>query len=363
VLGCTLTLALLAGACTADTPQSSDDKPSKDQPRDAEEAVLDAFDDYRVVGGFSASHGNKDVDDFLLDLIRNPELPNQVDDIVIECGNAYHQDTLDRYVAGEDVSIDDVRLVWRTSSQPECGFSTFTEQLVPLVRRINEALPADEQLRVLAGDPPLNWDEIDSIEKFEQLTDREGHLAAVMESEVLSQDRRALMLYGINHMRHAPGTAVAQYEANGYDGVTYVIDDHQGFGNLDPALSDDNDELEARMAEWPVPSVIDIEGTWLEELDAVYFNDPLPGDDQAQGNPGVDAYLYVGPRDGLLREPRSAQAMNDEAYLAELEARSDRLGMEPESPWRPDMIIQMEAAAGALQYDPDLQMPGPGAES
>jgi hypothetical protein len=356
-LGLSSGLCVLAmvSACAADSGGSGKPDPERDdgRPRDAQEAVLDAFDDYRVVGGFSASHGNKDVDDFLLALIRNPELPTRVDDIVVECGNAFYQDVLDRYVAGEDVPVSDVRQVWRTTSQPECGFSTFVEQLVPLVRRVNEDLPDDRKLRVLAADPPLDWSQIDSTEELEQATDRDGHAASLMETEVLSKDRTALMLFGINHMRHRPGTTVGQYEERGYDGVTYVIDDHQGFGNQDPTLSQDNDELEARMADWPVPSIVEIEGTWLADLDTPYFNDPLPGDDGGKGNPGVDAYLFVGPRDGLLREARSAQAMTDEDYLAELNEIADRLGEPPDSPRRPDTIREMEAGGGVFLYDPD----------
>ncbi|OLF05923.1 hypothetical protein BLA60_34215 [Actinophytocola xinjiangensis] len=317
------------------------------RPRDAQRAILDAFDDHQVVGGFSASHGNKDVDDFLLDLVRNPDLPAAVDDIVIECGNAFHQDLLDDYVNGADV---DVRPVWRTTSQPECGFSVFVEQLVPLVRRINEGLPDDRRLRVLAADPPLDWSRIDSVEELERLSDRDGFAASLMADEVLARGRKALMFFGINHMRHRPGTLVGQYEARGYDGLTFVIDDHQGFGNQDPGLRRRNDELEDRMADWPVPSVIEIENTWLADLDAPYFNDPLPGDDQGKGNPGVDGYLFVGRRDGLLREGRSAQAMTDETYLAQLDDIADRLGEPADSPWR--TVRRREASEGVFLYEP-----------
>jgi hypothetical protein len=320
--------------------------------------VLAAFDRYQVVGGFSAFHGSKGVDDFLLDLVRHPEFPSEVDDIVIECGNAFYQDVLDPYVAGEDVPFAEVQQVWRTLSQVECGFSTFAEQLVSLVRRINQELPEDDKLRILAGEPPLDWSQVDSRDDLEQ--DRDAHIASVMENEVLSQERRALMLYGINHMRHLEGTAVGQYEAAGYDGVTYVIDDHQGFGNRDAALRADNDELEARMADWPVPSIARIEGTWLEELDTAYFNDTLPGEDEGQGNPGVDAYLYVGPRDGLLGSLRSAQALTDAGYLAELRERADRLGEPPDSARRPETILAMEAAGGVFLFDAERQGPGPG---
>src|SRR5476651_360374 len=73
------------------------------KPKPAQKAVLDLFHKYEVVG-MSAAHGEKDLDDFILALIRNPEFPNKVNDIAVECGNSFYQPILDRYIAGEDVS-------------------------------------------------------------------------------------------------------------------------------------------------------------------------------------------------------------------------------------------------------------------
>lgn len=362
LLWCALCVVLLGVACDIGSgggdQAAADSNRGRPRPRDAQDAVLEAFDDYQVVGGFSALHGSKGVDEFLLDLIRNPELPGTVDDIAFECGNALHQGVLDRYIAGEDVPLAEVRKVWRDGTQVECGFATFLEQMIPLVRRINQGLPDDDKLRVLACNPPVDWSRVDSVEDLEE--DRAQHTATIMEQEVLSQGRQALMLFGINHMRHVEGTAVGIYEANGYDGLTYVIDDHQGFGNQDPALREDNDELESRMARWPRPSIVEIEGTFLEDLDTAYFNDVLPGEDQGTGNPGVDAYLYLGPRDSLLRSPRSAQAMTDEAYIAELRDRAARVGAGPDSPRHPDNIFRTEAEAGPFLFDPDRAPAGNG---
>jgi len=52
------------------------------------------------VAGTSPAHGVKDVDDFLLDLIRDPDLPGKVNDIAVECGNSLYQSILDRYIDG-----------------------------------------------------------------------------------------------------------------------------------------------------------------------------------------------------------------------------------------------------------------------
>src|SRR5271168_4598491 len=71
-------------------PKGTDPKPA-----DATTAILAAFDKYEVVG-LSAAHDNKDLDDFVLHLVRNPAFATKVNDIVVECGNSFYQPTLDR---------------------------------------------------------------------------------------------------------------------------------------------------------------------------------------------------------------------------------------------------------------------------
>jgi hypothetical protein len=53
-------------------------------PEPAVPAILAAFDKYEVVG-MSEGHGMKDVDDFILSLIRNPAFSDKVNDIEVEC--------------------------------------------------------------------------------------------------------------------------------------------------------------------------------------------------------------------------------------------------------------------------------------
>ena len=97
--------------------------------------MLAAFDKYEVVG-LPAAHGMKDLDDFILSLIRNPSFSEKVNDIEVECGNSLYQPVLDRYIAGEDVAFTEVRKVWRNTTVSMCGTSGFYEQFFPLVRSI-----------------------------------------------------------------------------------------------------------------------------------------------------------------------------------------------------------------------------------
>ena len=87
--------------------QPPNPKGSNPKPEDATKAILAAFDQYEVIG-MGAAHGNKDLDDFILDLIRNPTLPGKNSDIAVECGNSLYQPILDRYIAGDNVALSEI---------------------------------------------------------------------------------------------------------------------------------------------------------------------------------------------------------------------------------------------------------------
>ncbi|MEU8333229.1 hypothetical protein [Micromonospora sp. NPDC048839] len=336
-LTCLAAVALAAGAALlAATPsESSPPAPTGARPQEAQKAILAAFDRYDVVAGASPN-------DIFLDLIRNPAFPGKVDVIAVECGNSLYQPLLDRYIAGEDVPLATVRQVWRNTTQPTCGFSAFYERLFPLVREVNKSLPRAEKLRVLACDPPIDWNTVTSPEGLAPFEERDRTIAALMKKEVLAKDRKALMLFGISHLLHGGGSAVAMYEQE-FPGVTYTIATHFGFQK-------DNEKLEQRLAGWPVPSVVPFAGTWLGQLDASYFESRPGQPPAAKGYPGADAYLYTGPRALILRQQIAASTVLDTAYLAELRRRAAATEDPPGGLMRPETFFQRELESGALEF-------------
>lgn len=182
-------------------------------------------------------------------LIRDPAFPTKVNDIAVECGNSLYQPVLDRYIAGEDVPFTEVRKVWRNTTQPMCGYSGFFEQLFPLVRAINQKLPTTQRLRVLAGDPPIDWDKVKISEEAMNTANREASIVSVMEKEVLSKHRKALMLFGTFHLMHGTEDfAVSTYEKD-YPHLTFVISDLGVYDTNRPAASI------SPFALWPNPSI------------------------------------------------------------------------------------------------------------
>ena len=78
------------------------------------DAVLQAFNTHRLVG-VGEIHGLQTHGDALTLLLADPRLPDVVDDIVVEFGNALYQNTIDRFIAGQPVADADLRHVWRNT--------------------------------------------------------------------------------------------------------------------------------------------------------------------------------------------------------------------------------------------------------
>lgn len=324
-------------------------------PEPAIPAVLAAFDRYDVVA-INAGHGRKDLDDFLLALVRDPRFPDRVNDIAVECGNSRHQPVLDRYIAGLDVPFTEVRKVWRDTTQLMCSYSGFYQQLFPLVRAINQRLPPHKRLRVLAGDPPIDWDQVRTRDDVGRHFQRDETMAAVVEKEVLARHRKALVLAGTFHLMHGQASnAVSTYEKR-YPRVTFVISD---LGNHDTS----------RFASWPNPSLVPTKGTWLGALQPSDIWDGglriidckvqhvFPPELQRPVEQLVDAFLYLGPRDLRLVEPIPADIALDQEYMTELQRR-DALTAPPGGP-PPMSLEELRAEIVQAAQQPILRPPPP----
>ena len=129
-------------------------------PVNAIDGILAAF-ETRTIVALPDAHGSEQAHAFLLSLIRDPRFVRTVDDIVVEFGNARYQDVADRFVRGEEVRYESLRLVWRNHTQPSVSADfTHYKEFFGAVRAANAAAAGGRTLRVLLGDPPIDWDAI-----------------------------------------------------------------------------------------------------------------------------------------------------------------------------------------------------------
>jgi hypothetical protein len=182
--------------------------------RPARDLVLSAFEHYALVAvSEGAGHGQLETRDFLATLVRDRRFAPTARNLVIEFGNARYQAVMDRYVTGGPVTRDELRHVWEDTTQISGVWSLpMYEQMLADVRSANAGLPPAQRLRVIAGDPPIDWSAVTSPADEDMNDWRDAHFAHVIEREVMRQGERALILIGGAHISPAPVHGSAAHE-------------------------------------------------------------------------------------------------------------------------------------------------------
>ena len=266
-------LLILALAASAFAQPSAFLKPAV--PLDARTAIIEAFASHSLVA-LGETHGHREREDFLLDLIADPRFAAAASDLVIEGGVSTYQSLVDRFVGGEDVAPASLQRMWRDTP-------SYVVQAVQRVREINAILPKARRLRVLFGEPPIDR------HRGDLGADRNRFAARVIEREVLGRKRRALLTYGSGHFvrRTASLSLVTLLERNAGVKVFTIWSAVKALGSI-------QDGADA----WPVPSLALVRGTPLGVSDFFSYFPPtifdIPPDLRVPMQDQFDAVLYLG---------------------------------------------------------------------
>ena len=274
------------GGATAETKREL-------QPEPATQATIDLFRSHQIVM-FGETHGNKQEYEWLCRLVQDPAFADRVDDIVVEFGNSLYQKSVDRYIAGEDIPLDQVQKAWRNVIGAVGPVSPVYAQFYRAVRESNMRRRGGHQMRVLLGDPYGDWEKIRNAEDLgPYLGHRDQWYAQVVQDEVLSRKHRALLIMGAGHFlrRNGPGLVEQAVRAAGVQPYLIV------FGTNAAGSYDD---LDPRFNKWPVPAIADLHGTWVGDLPAMpVLTGGMVAADSLKMSDVADALLYVAPRDRL----------------------------------------------------------------
>jgi hypothetical protein len=159
---------------------------------DAIDGIIEAFGRFPIVALGEGGHGGLRGHVFRLSLIRDPRFAAAVNDIVVESGNARYQGVMDRFINGEDVPRDILRRVWEDTTVTAPTFELpIYEEFFRAVRTVNASLPPERRLRVLLGDPPIDWAAVQTLQDYLPWNyQRDTHAADVIRREVLAKGRR-----------------------------------------------------------------------------------------------------------------------------------------------------------------------------
>lgn len=286
------------------------------QPKDAVDFVIDTFSKYPLVG-LGERHGVAEMYSFYDALISDDRFQSKVDCIVLEIANAIHQPILNAYVNGEDVPISKLRRVWRdaTNTLLQDGDAVYLNNLVTTVRDVNKNLKPEQRIRVLAGDPPLDWTTADKKAFYKALGSRDQHYAEIVKREILDKGKHGLLIMGRGHFSHVSPNPE-------YPLAAELIEDASPNSLFIVHLfAHSSARAKKVFASWPKPSICKIENTWIADLSSDVFMKEINGNKLTMGQT-IDAILWLGPKNSftsLVEPPFDAE------YQEELKRRAEIL--------------------------------------
>ena len=301
-------------------------------------AIAEAFRSHAIVAvGNVEFRGDEQCQAFLRALVRDPRITAVVNDIVVEFGSARCQDVIDRFVRGEEVPPEALRRVWQDTTQVEYEWDRpIYEEFFRTVRTVNGSLPRSRQLRVLLGDPPIDWDQVHTIDDLHNgMGDRDAHAVEVIRREVLSKNRRALVIYGSQHLVRRNTVAGAADEWS--NGIVARLEKQKAataFSVLPETRRDLRSILPA-VASWQTPSLAILRGT---PLGATIW-DPNPQRRPVRLEEQFDALLYLGPPGSMTMSQLAKSLCADRSYLA---MRTKRLDLVPPPSGVPSLSAQLK---------------------
>lgn len=294
-------------------------------PVDPIDAIIKAFESYSIVALGEGPHGNEQGHAFRLRLLRDPRFAATVNDIVVESGSARYQDAVDRYMQGEEVATDTIRDVFENTvtATPVWDRPIYAE-FFRAVRALNRVLPHERQLRVLLGDPPIDWSIVKTRDEYlTLLRQRDSHPADVIRREVLAKSRRALVIYGEGHFL-AKGERPAQSMAALLEAAgARVFTITSTFADLSAYQAD--------VTSWRAPAFASLRGTRIGAAPLERVFGPLPPVPFFSEHPRLDehfdAVIYLGPVSSMTLGPLPYPRCTDSAYVEMRVARMLLSGM------------------------------------
>jgi hypothetical protein len=342
-----LALALLFATTTFG--QTSAPPLKRATPIDPVAGIIEAFKTYRVVA-LGDNHDNEQAHAVRLALIRDPRFAAVANDIVVEFGNSFYQDVMDRFVRGERVPDATLRQVWQNTTQRSAVWDVpVYEEFFRTVREVNHSLPKERRLRVLLGDTAVDWEKVHTAEDLEKLGRSNGVPAGIIEREVLAK-KRVLVIYGDAHLQRKniywtmqdqeeaekrfatpPDTIVNRLEQGGIRVFSICL----GFGDFS--------QRQADVASWRPPVLTRLTGTALGMTSSAfkgggvaYFRHPDNTMEKItpdwERSPPIqdqfDAMLYLGTLSSMTYR-KLPRALCDDAGYVRMRLERMRMGTSP----------------------------------
>lgn len=300
----------------------------------AEDYIIQAFKKCNIIGLGEGRHHLENSHQFFKKMFDNKIIQETINIVIVEFANTNYQDILDRYIFGEEVPINELRKVWRESTQSieRFGEATIYFELLKKIRTLNLSLSKNNKIRVLGGDPPIDWKTVRSLKDYNKSNSQRDIYPAELAIEYgVNRSMKVLVIYAEYHI-----TKMMDKTASDQPSITaYVNNRYPGAMKVIAVLNPQEFQLEEQTKNCPLYSIIDFSMGEIGNLPAEkYFTQIFNKDGKVTLFEGCkvkelfDAFLYIGPPESWRQVdiPRSVFTVNE---WKELNRRRLMLGAEP----------------------------------
>lgn len=295
--------------------------------------------EYPIVLLAEGGHQARQPHELLRRALADKTILNTIDVVIVEFAAARQQGVLDAYIGGADVPFDTLSRIWRDTWQSPIGpwDSPLYRELLDVIRSANRSLAPAKRVRVLAGDPPIDWDAIQTRDDFERSRmPRDPYVATLATEQAFRLGKKVLVIFGGAHL---PKVQV------GPDGdlrnsiTSYILKQHPHGATAIEFLDPENLRIADRLDELVPQRVYRTDRHWVGGINAellfpgVYsrVTDTATSEQTWQEVPLYtgyvvkdlfDALIYIGPASAWDVVPAAFDEARDAAYLVELNRRS-----------------------------------------
>lgn len=310
-------------------------------PQEPISGIIALFDQTPIVA-LGETHEHKQLYEFLTELVQTEDFYTQVNDVLIESGSALYQQTLDRYISGHTVPLADLQQVWlnTTQSPVDPWGNEVYYNFLKTIRELNQRIKPEHQIRVVAADPPIEWNKVHTPEDYRQARgSRNAFYSQTVINEVLKNGRKALLICGGAHFgyQNPRQSLINQRIEKEYPNSVTVVLAASGLGSANRAH-------ESRLSHWNRPTLVKLKDTWIGELpglrrrvrtapaavplsDSVATHTPAVIQSSAQTASSMkqgfsDYLLYFGTPDEIVYGEVDAQMYLSDLFWQEMNRRS-----------------------------------------
>ncbi len=302
----------------------------------ATDYMIETFQHYNIIGLGEGLHGLENSHRFFQMLFDNKKIQSLINFIIVEFANTDYQDIIDKFIFGENVEIQDIRKIWRESTQciGSFGEAPVYLNLLKKIRNINLTLPNDKKIRVLGGDPSIDWNTIHNLDDYRKKIELRkifpAHLA--MKYGVLGNQKVLFIYSGLHLTKISDETSPETH----WSITTHINKKYPGAMKVIEILNTKELHLQKETENWPLYSIIDVQENFSGELPAEKLFPEMYNDKGKvilyrgyKIKDLFDALLYVGPTKKWKISEIPNNIFSDEKFLIELNRRREILGLKP----------------------------------